>query len=383
VEEIPGITRDAVIGQSVLKVLPGIKDMGLFDIFQHVWRTGQPARHPTTWHQERGVSGWLKNAVYKLPSGEIVAVYSDESKRKQAEAALKKSEAIYRALFDNMMDGIAVYEARDDGKDFVFVDFNKAAEKISETTKDAVIGKSFLKVFPGFKDIGVVDTIKHVWRTGQPTRTPTTWTQDRGISGWLKSSTYKLPSGEIVSIFSDESKRKQAEEALKQYQDILELQVANRTAALLKANEELEDKSRNLEEVNAALNVLLKKREEDKIELEEQVLANMKELTEPYIKKLKHSELNERQHAYVNILELNLREIISPFAKKMSSKFFKLTPMEIQIADLVRHGHTTKETADLLNSSVSAVNFHRNNIRKKLNLKNKKVNLRSYLFTLA
>ena len=69
----------------------------------------------------------------------------------------------------------------------------------------------------------------------------------------------------------------------------------------------LEIKTKNLEEVNTALKVLLEKRDEDKINIEEKVLANVKQLVVPYLEKLKTSGLNERQMAYAGVLESNLR----------------------------------------------------------------------------
>ena len=84
-----------------------------------------------------------------------------------------------------------------------------------------------------------------------------------------------------------------------------------------------------------------------------------------------------------NILESNLTNILSPFLNKLSLKYKNLTPREIQIAHLIKEGKTSKEIAELLNMSPGTVAFHRENIRNKLNLKNNKENLRSYLMTLS
>ncbi len=149
-----------------------------------------------------------------------------------------------------------------------------------------------------------------------------------------------------------------------------------------KAEKELEIKTSNLEEANAALKVLLKRREEDKAEFEESVLLNVKELVEPYVEKVKNSGLDERQKGYMAILESNLHDVISQFSRTLSSKYLDLTPGEIQVANLVKLGRTAKEIARLLNLSPATICFHRRNIRKKLGLKNKKANLRSYLLSL-
>lgn len=146
--------------------------------------------------------------------------------------------------------------------------------------------------------------------------------------------------------------------------------------------DDLEKKSRSLEETNAALRVLLKQREEDKTDLEEKVLHNIKELVLPYIDKLRAGQQN-RDTVIIDIVESNLNEILSPFIKSMASKYANFTPKEIQIADLMKKGKSTKEISTILNLSPRTIDIHRYNIRRKLNINKKKVNLQSYLLTLT
>ncbi len=148
-----------------------------------------------------------------------------------------------------------------------------------------------------------------------------------------------------------------------------------------KKQQELETKSKELEEVNAALRVLLKKREEDKNELEESVLSNVKNNIDPYLEKLQKSRLNERQKNYLEIIQTNLNDIISPFARNLASIYYHMTPQEIQIAGLVKQGKTNKEIAAIMSLSLKTIEFHRTNIRKKLGLKTRKANLRTYLMS--
>jgi DNA-binding CsgD family transcriptional regulator len=152
--------------------------------------------------------------------------------------------------------------------------------------------------------------------------------------------------------------------------------------ALHRRETELEVHAEELEEVNSALRVLLKRREEDKTELEEKILINVKELVAPYLEKLGSTSLTTMQSVYVDTLKSILTDIISPFAHRLSSKYLNLTPTEIQIANLVKEGRTTKEIAEILNSSSRTIESHRKNIRKKIGIANKKVNLRSHLLSM-
>ncbi len=165
-------------------------------------------------------------------------------------------------------------------------------------------------------------------------------------------------------IVRDISERKKADQALK------------------KREAELDIKNKSLEEMNAALRVLLKRRDEDKTELEEKVLLNIQELVLPYLENLKKSKLDARQKSFVSILESNLEDIVSPFLRRLSTKHLKLTPTEIKISNLVKQGKTTKEIADLMSLSDKTIASHRRNIRKKIGIKNKKENLRTHLLNL-
>lgn len=153
--------------------------------------------------------------------------------------------------------------------------------------------------------------------------------------------------------------------------------------SLEKIRAELELKTSKLEEANTALKVLLEQRIEDKKELGEAILLNVNELILPFLEKLNTSRLDNKQKAYVNIIELNLNEIVAPLVREFSKIGLKLTPAEIQVTNLVKQGKITKEIAEFLNLAKSTIDFHRNNIRKKLGIKNRKTNLRTYLLSIS
>jgi DNA-binding CsgD family transcriptional regulator len=169
----------------------------------------------------------------------------------------------------------------------------------------------------------------------------------------------------MMGSFLDVSEKKRGEHVLRQREADLQI------------------KTKSLEEMNTALKVLLRRREEDRTEIEEKILVNVKELVSPFLEKLKSTKLHPRQLAYIDILESNLKNIISPFSRKLSSTYLSLTPTEIQIANLVKQGKTAKEIAELMNVSTGTIEGHRKNLRLKLGIKNKKANLRSFLLSLA
>jgi PAS domain S-box-containing protein len=103
-EEIEQIKREDVIGRSVQEVFPGVKDFGIFDIFQRVWRTGEPAEHPISVYKDARVAGWRRNYVCKLPNGQIMAVYDDVTQSKRGQLATRMSEQCFRAIADYTYD---------------------------------------------------------------------------------------------------------------------------------------------------------------------------------------------------------------------------------------------------------------------------------------
>ncbi len=165
------------------------------------------------------------------------------------------------------------------------------------------------------------------------------------------------------------------------HEDITQLKLVQE--ALKENQNKLEDQNQSLAEANIALKVLIKQREEDKIELEKKFLTNVKTFVLPYIGRLKHGQLSQKDKTLIGIIDDHLNDIISPLMQRLSNANIMLTPQEMQVASLVKDGKTTSEIADILFVTEATVSFHRKNLREKLGIKNKQTNLRSFLLSMS
>ncbi|MCF8069410.1 MAG: PAS domain-containing protein [Desulfobacterales bacterium] len=188
----------------------------------------------------------------------------------------------------------------------------------------------------------------------------------------------------------DITKRKHMEKELESFNLKLEKMVEERThrlklkqRLLLTKKQELNNKTLRLEEVNNALKVLLKKSDENRKESEENMVANLTELVIPYLEKIENKGLNDDQKTFLDIIRSNLGQIVEPFSRKLTSKYLNLTPAEINVANLIKQGKSSKEIAELSFLSFKTIETQRRNIRKKLGITSKKVNLKTYLHTLS
>jgi PAS domain S-box-containing protein len=149
---------------------------------------------------------------------------------------------------------------------------------------------------------------------------------------------------------------------------------------LMAKERELAHQARYLEEMNIALKVLLDSREKEKKQAQETIVSKARKIIYPYIEKMETENREDQKNVYLSIIKTNLDDLLAPYNNALSTQFINsLTPMEVKIADLIKHGKSTKEIASLLNVSPFAVSFHRSNIRKKCGLLNSKKNLRTYL----
>lgn len=150
-----------------------------------------------------------------------------------------------------------------------------------------------------------------------------------------------------------------------------------------KSKLQLKVHARKLEEKNIALNVLLENRDDEKKKLADQITHNFGQLVFPYFERIKTCQDQKSRDTLLKIMEKNTLESLGPLDRGVNRATLQLTPMEIQVADLIKMGKTSKEISGFLNISPRSVFFHRNNIRKKLGIQGKKTNLRSLLLSVS
>jgi PAS domain S-box-containing protein len=327
----------------------------------------------------------------------------DISEKKRSEERLLLSEKKFSAAFHSSPLPMGI----SDLEDGVIVDVNQAFISWSGYAREDLIGYTAMEagMWPRQwgRDLlkrallkrGAVNSFEIVFQTRHGER--------RNV---LYSATLIDIDGKphILSTSQDITERVHAVEELKKQHDRMETLVAERTAELREAYEQLRDENesrkateaalrareqelekgrQDLEEMNAALRVLLRQRDEDRNTHEMNLKATMNLSVMPFLEKLENTPLSDGQRAFVATAKSNLQEIASPFIREVSSEYLGFTPGEIQVAMLIKEGKTSKEIAGILNISPNTVHTYRNRIRKKTNTRNSKVNLRAYLQSLG
>lgn len=491
-EKIEGIERKSLIGKSIKEYFPQVEEFGFFKVLQEVWKTGEPQHHPLSLYKDTRVQGWRENYVYKLPDGEIVAVYNDVASLHEKENALQTRQAQLNTLLSFSED---LYVLKDEHGIYKMV--NPAFCKFLGREEHEIIGRTDYDLFPAAEADRYRQDDKRIMASGVPQ------TQEEEISGegelarWLHVK--KVPivneSRQVLGVLCsvrDISKRKTIEDALRASEAMLNevfraapmgvsfvkdrviqwvneslctmlgfspeelvgqstrilygndeefqrvgdlfypqiindgfgeldtrfchkdgylldihlrssplgkgmqqqglvftaLDISSRVAAeraLKLAHTELEkrvqERTEELEEANIALKVLLQHRGKEKNEVEEKVIASVHEFVFPFLEKIQKTDSLRMVELHAHSLRKVLEEVVEPFAKNIIEKDLRLTPREIQVAALVRHGRTTQEIAEMMELSQRTIETYRDNLRRKFDIKNKNINLRSYLLS--
>ena len=152
--------------------------------------------------------------VGEADAGLVARAVRRSAAGKAVENRLRRDQSRFREAFDHMSSGVAVYEARDGGRDFVFTDFNRSAEAMEGVRREDIIGRSVLEVFPGVEDFGLLDVFRRVWETGTPESLPCKLYEDDRITGWRENYVRRLPCGEVIAIYDDVTERRLLQERL-------------------------------------------------------------------------------------------------------------------------------------------------------------------------
>jgi len=368
---IAGRSRQELMGMNARDIMDKFHGEQAFKVFEKVYYTEMAAK-AVDWELIRKsgskriveVSVSLKRDQDSRPVG-FLGIARDITHRRFIEQALKESEEKYRAIIENIEDG---YYEVDLAGNFTF--FNTALEKITGYSRNELMGMNNRIIMDEYNAGLVYKVFHNVYQTGMATKA-IDWelrTKDGSrryveVSVTLKRDLNSKPVG-FMGIARDITERREHMETL------------------VAREKELEIKTKDLEDLNTALKVLLERRERDKIELQDTVMSNINDIVMPYLARAKKKADNKKQKEYLVILEHNLNNITSSFYRKISTKYSNLTTTEVEVANLVKLGKSIKEIADMLSVSGKTVEVHRMNIRKKVGIANTKTSLRTHLLSL-
>jgi PAS domain S-box-containing protein len=328
---------------------------------------------------KHGTPKWILASCRKIEwqgAPAILHLFCDVTDLKNTEEALRQSEKRHRDIFENAP--IAIFQSSLDGR---ILKVNAAGAKMAgHASPDNFmaaaenIGQDFY-VNPAERR-EIVDTVvaRHGWSQFQ------TQLSFKGKGPIWSHLTMRVVRGEdgnvcyLEGFIEDITDQRNDHESLRKSHQHLEIQVAKRSA-------DLQQKTKRLEELGTALRVLVDQREADKKEFET-ILLEVRNLATLFFQQLRAIPLPPDQLGHISALESHINDIICPFVRMLSREFMALTPTEMQVANLIREGRTTKEMAELLYMSEHTVVYHRQNLRTKLELKGKHVKLRPYLQSL-
>jgi len=391
--------QEKLIGKTVFDIYSSDIAKGMMNDDQEVFKSGRPKLNIVEQYESASGIRWVQTDKVPIFDKDgvllgLVGFAQDITERKQAEEALKKSEERFKTLYENapvLIDGFD-----ENGRCILW---NRECEKVFGWTMDEISTHDVpLALFYPDPDVRkeVIDTV-----TLKPEKIFREWhpqTRDGKelVTLWAN---FKLPDGVIINIGYDITARKQAEEELRKYQSRLEEMVQKRTAELTEVNEELRNEIAGrkradealkdskeklrvqkdaLEQKNIALREIMEQIGADKQRIKEDVLANVDKVLLPILRKLRVKATRmERRH--IDVLENSLEELASSFGRTLADVLVRLTPREVEICGMIRSRLTSKEMSKMLHLSRRSVETHRHNIRKKLGLANRKVNLTSYL----
>jgi PAS domain S-box-containing protein len=288
----------------------------------------------------------------------IAELEASETKNKRMKEMITSSEERLRILFEYAPDGYYLNDTKG-----TFIDGNKAAEELVGYKKEELIGKSFLKLkLLSPKQVTKAAKLLAKNVLGQPTG-PDEFILNRKdgkqVTVEIRTFPVKIKDQNLVlGIARDITERKKTE------------------MALTESESKLREQKLALEQKNIALREVIAQIEIEKRRIKDNIENNVNMVVSPILEKLK---IRKDSHKYVNLLRHHLERLASQYGSKIAKSNFKLTPREIEVCNMVKGGLTSKDISNFLNISGKTVDKHRENIRHKLGIHNKGINLTSFL----
>ena len=358
-----GKRPDELVGLCLYDILPPDLAASRRRQCEKVLRSGKPL------HFEDERDGRiLDNSLYPVYNKEgkvvAIAVYArDITDRKRAEEALLRSEEEFRGLVEH--SPIGIYRTTSEGT--VLMANQALVRMLGYSSADELCRRN-LEEDGYHPEYPRSEFKRRIDREGEILALESAWRRKNGTYVYLRESARAVFNENGRPLFyegmvEDITERKQAE------------------AALGESEKKLSEQNVQLQEKNIALRQVMEQLSAEKEQMKHNIQANVDQLLLPLLENVK-GEGSRFDRMYIELLENNLKDLTSSFGSEISAKMPRLTQREIEICNMIVNGYTSKGVARLLNISHRSVETHRNSIRKKLEIKNKGINLVSYLKTL-
>ena len=214
-ETLTGLKMENILGKTAKTVIPELEPYWI-ETYDQITRTGQ-SRHLE--HFASALGKYYEVFAYKTTPDHFATFIIDITDREKAKAALQISEFRYRELFNHTSKCVVVYKPLDDGKDFIVVDLNTMAQETESSSREDVENRSIFSAFPNLRQMGVTEVMQRVFSTGVAETFPIAIRQKDRIVTWCEYYIYKLPSGEIITLYEYITDRKKMEEELRQSEE--------------------------------------------------------------------------------------------------------------------------------------------------------------------